>query len=157
SGLGPNFSTFNDGGLWNVNTNSSGLELSKPADPGTYLPSGWVTAGARSGFVLNGDFKVTVDFTLPDLPFTSGGEMLNESILWAGSQDNGAYFEILRYGEGSQQLIESFGSSGLVGVADSSITSGSYQLTRSGSTLTALYAPEGSSSFINLGSYTDAS
>ena len=166
SGLGPNFSVINnDGGLWNVGTNGSGLEISKPADPGTYFPTGWIHAGIGSGFVLNGDFTVTVNFTLNGFPDNVG---LNESLLNVTPisgpvlPNNGAInggFSILEYMQGNQQLIETFSEppSTPLAAADSSITSGSYQLVRSGSTITGLYAPDGSSSFTPIGSYTDPS
>ena len=161
SGLGPNFSVVNTGGLWNVTTNGSGLEISKPSDTGTYLPSGLIRGGARSQFAVNGDFTITVGFTLPNLPGASGASGLNESVLNVTPTDGlGVVFEILRYSYTyNQQMIETYSdppASGLVG-AYSNITSGSYQLVRTGSTIAGLYAPEGSSSFTPIGSYTDFS
>ena len=158
SGYGPNFSVRNDGGLWTVGSDGSALRISKPADDGSFNGQGQIWGGIKSIFSLEGDFSVTVDFTLHDFPFP-GGEFalakLNESVLGV-FPDNGGVFEVLRFRQGTaMDLIEAFvAPPGIaLGWPDSSLTTGQYRITRSESTYSGWYAIAGSTEFVSLGSY----
>ena len=50
SGIGPYFSVSNNGGLFNVATDSSGVRMSKAADDGTIAPTSFVSAGITLKF-----------------------------------------------------------------------------------------------------------
>jgi len=145
------FSVFNVGELFTISTEGQDLRISKPADDGTVLPEGWLSAGIVSRFTIDGDFMVTVDFTLHDFPPTPSNSRVNESLL-AVMSDEGL-FEILRLSLGNLNLIEVFAApGGVLGIQDSTLTSGRYRITRIGSTLTALFSEPGSESFTTLAS-----
>lgn len=153
SGLGPNFSVWNDGGLWTVDTTGTNLRISKPADDGTFRPTGFVAGGVSSNFILAGDFTVTVDFTLHDFPSAGIATGLNESLLIARSSSD-SFFEVFRYRSELGDNIAVFAAppgAGL-GLTHSTITSGRYRIQRTGSTLTGSFADAGSSSFTSLAS-----
>lgn len=165
SGIGPYFSVFNGsgnfpaldqpGGLFNVATNSSGIDVSKPADNGTISPVNAVGAGIRSTFSVVGNFSITVDFTLNDFPIPNQSEGLNESWLSVISMDYRSDVSVLRYNYPSAgNLIEGWTDPSEIGfgIQNSSSMSGRYQLQRSGSTITALFADPDSSSFTQLAS-----
>ena len=151
SGPGPNFSVWNDGGLWTVDTDGPNLRISKPADDGTYRPNGFVAGGITSHFTMGADFTVTVDFTLHDFPSAGIPTGLNYSMLIARSSSD-FFFEVFRYRSEFGDNIAVFAAppgAGL-GLTHSTITSGRYRIQRSGSTLTGSFAPDGSSSFTSL-------
>ena len=68
SGVSPNFSTINTGGLWTIGTTGPNLQISKPADDGTYNPISEIRGGVFSNFTIVGDFTVTVDFSRTIFP-----------------------------------------------------------------------------------------
>ena len=80
SGIGSDFSVINASGLFTVDTDGPSVRISKPADDGTIKTNGVITSGILSDFSLVGDFIVTVDFSLDNLPIASYPG-LNESIL----------------------------------------------------------------------------
>lgn len=73
------FETFKDRDFWNVDTDSTGLRVSKPADDGTTFEVDPVTsfagAGITSRFFIDGDFSISVDYNwnLVGTPSASGG------------------------------------------------------------------------------------
>ncbi len=58
SGTGPNFQAFDvpPSGLWTVDTDGPTLRIAKPSDAGTINPNGFLNAGIRSIFTIDGDF-----------------------------------------------------------------------------------------------------
>ncbi len=122
SGLGSNFSTFNSSGLYNVDTNNQNLRISKSADDGSINPNGFITAGIQSNFAVDGDFTVTVDFTLDDFP-AAGTNQLNESLLGIFLTNSSGFFEVLRFRLDSRNFVEAFSGVPL-GVSASNIING---------------------------------
>ncbi|REJ68715.1 MAG: PEP-CTERM sorting domain-containing protein [Planctomycetota bacterium] len=165
SGPGPGLTIFDGGsvsphtaylgpatGLWTIDTDGPDLRISKSADAGTIFPNDYIGAGVFSQFQLDGDFTVTVDFTLHNFPAGTGVQ-LNESFLNLRS-DGGHAFDVLRFRVGSGNKIEVFAEpvGGPLGVQNSTLTSGRYRITRAGSTMTGFFAPSGSSSFTTIAS-----
>ncbi len=154
SGPGPNFSVFDiTNGLFSVDTDGPTLRVSKPADDGTLRPNQFISAGIISGFSVEGNFTMTVDFTLHDFPAT-GQDQLNESLFGAVPL-SGGNFALLRFRAGDLNMIETFMSppGTVIAGTESSLASGRYRIERSGSTVTGSYASSGSSAFTPIGSY----
>jgi hypothetical protein len=154
AGPGPSFTTFNASGLFTLDLDGPDFRASKPSDDGTVLPTSFISGGIRTVFSLEGDFTVTVDFALDDLPPATPGTIpLNESVLGVVGSEPGESFLVLRFQQASSNRIEAFSSSiGPIGAADSTLMTGRYQIERSGDTLIGRYAEAGSSSFATLGS-----
>jgi hypothetical protein len=155
-GPGPSLTTFNSGNLFTLDLDGPDLNVSKPADDGSFDPTGFVSGGIVSNFSMTGDFLVTVDFSLLDFPVGAPGtNPLNESVLAVNGDNPGEAFLVLRFRRTNSDEIEAFGSSGgPIGVQDTSLTSGRYQIERVGDTLTGRFAPTGSDSFTTLGSFS---
>src|SRR5215213_6341259 len=155
TGPGTSFATFNSGNLFALGLSGPDFRISKPADDGSFLPSGFVSGGIVSKFSVTGNFRVTVDFTLPSFPLAAPGSTpLNESILGV-SGSNGELFLVLRFRNASGDKIEAYGGAGgPTGAQDSSLTSGRYQIERVGDTVTGRFAPAGSDTFMTLGSFS---
>ncbi len=148
-----NFSVFNVGELFTISTEGQDLRISKPADDGTVLPLGFLLGGIESTFTIDGDFSVTVDFTLHDFPPTGGPCCpLNEALLRVESEDGSGGFMIyrLRIVDGNLLPVWLDGV-GVIGEVSTTLTSGRFRITRSGTTLSALFS-ETNGAFIPLGS-----
>lgn len=150
---GGNFSAFDDGGLYSLTTAGGELRISKPADAGTFAPNGFAEAGMLSNFTLAGDFTATVDFKLYSFPFPAGQQQLNESLLTLVA-NNGNLLEDLRFTlGGGRNLVEAFDTPFTnLPTFNSTLTSGVYQVSRVGSTITGSIAASESSPFTLLGS-----
>lgn len=149
---GQAFSSFNDGGIYTIDTSTGALRISKPADDGTLNPHDFVTAGVFSTFTFSGDFTVNVNFTLFGLPNPSGSQQLNESLLRVVS-DSGSYFEVLRFAVGGRNLAEAYSDPyASFGDFNFSLTSGIYRISRVGSTVSGWILPADESSSLFLGS-----
>jgi len=153
SGPGPNFAIFNTGDLWTVDTDGPDLRISKPADDGTVNPTGFIAGGIQSHFTVTGDFTITVDFFLYDFPSVPLPRLFNESLL-SLSFDGGQVFNVLRFEEFKGSFIEAFAAppDTVLGATASTLSSGRYRISRTGSVVTGLFAPSGSSAFTPLGS-----
>ena len=148
-----NFSVFTVGELFAIDTDGPDLRISKPEDDGTVLPLDFLLGGIKSRFTIDGDFTVTIDFTLRDFPPTQGPCCpLNESLLAVVSEDGSMFFEILRLRIVDYDGIESFATpGGVMGAQPSTLASGRYRITRSGTVLTAWFSDPGGA-FTSLGS-----
>jgi len=156
SGPGQEFSVRNDGGLYAIDLDGPDLRIAKPADDATVNPTSPVSGGVQSEFLIDGDFAVTVDFTLHSLPL-AGSQKLNESVLRVLADDDTAFW-ILRFTLGNGNRIETFadfgvGNSRIPAMHHSSLMSGRYRLSRSGATIAGYYAESGSSDFTSLGGH----
>lgn len=154
SGISSDFQVSNDSDLFDVDASSGNLRISKSSDDGTINPSGFINAGIRSIYSIAGDFTITVDFTLNDFPETVRPQ-LNESILGVSSTNNDDFFWVLRFSSGTRDRIEAY-SEGPMGLTTTNILTGSYQISRIGSTVTGLYSSDGLN-FNVLGSVSDFS
>jgi hypothetical protein len=152
TGPGPNFSINNTGNLFNVDTDGPSLRIFKPADDGTLYTDSFISAGIKSNFTCNGNFTVTVDFTLDNFPAIPFTHQLNESILGIYNEDNSQFFLVLRFRLSHQNLIEVFTKGHPLGVTTSTLITGRYRISRSGSIFTGQYAPSGSSTFTTIAS-----
>ncbi|MCK4412018.1 MAG: T9SS type A sorting domain-containing protein [Candidatus Eisenbacteria sp.] len=156
NGPGPLFEIPNTADLWTIDCDGPNLRISKPEDPLTVNPNGFIAGGIRSRFWVNGDFSVTVDYELSTFQRDpSNGSTLNESIL--GVQDAvSQLFEVLRFAHGSSdQRIEAYGPDAPIGAQDPPpevLWAGRYRVTRVGETMTGAFAPLGSEVFTSLGS-----
>jgi len=157
SGLGSNFSTFNEGNLFTVDTSSQNLRIFKPADDGTINSSTSIFAGITSNFAIDGDFKLTVDFTLDDFPFPPldlSELRFNQSFMRIFSGQNQSFL-VRRFRIRDFDRIGVFGSSGSLGTTNSNLMLGRYQISRSGGTVTGSFAQAGSSSFTTIASVSN--
>lgn len=148
-----NFSVFNDGDLFQVTLSDGSVGISKPADNGSFNSAGFVTAGIRSAFSLIGDFSVTVRFELIDFPHPVGTQQLNESLL-AVVSDSGALYEVLRFNQsGGRSRVEAFTNPFVpLPAFNSSLDSGVYNISRTGSTISGWISPSDGSTLTFLGS-----
>ena len=149
SGPGPNFRVYDGSdGLYTVDTDGPNVRISKPSDDGTFRPTGGINAGIRSYFSMHGDFTITVDFALNDFPPADVKE-INASSMTVFSQEG--TLSVLRLRVGELNLIEMYGKpSGASGTTSSTLNNGHYRLERTGSTVTGLFAPAGSTSFTSV-------
>lgn len=146
-------------GLYTVDTDGPTLRITKSTSSAT---TEWNSAGASGRFTFDGDFTVTVDFTLHDFPtIPSGDNGLNESILGvatAGSGTGAADFLVLRYSTNGGQFMEGYTSAaGPISNTPSALSSGQYRIQRTGTTMSALYSTGSGQQFVLLGSHTHAS
>lgn len=154
---GDAFTEINEGGFWQITTTGGELRVSKAPDAGLLGPSfqepSFTRGGLRSNFLLDGDFSVTVDFTLYDFPLARSDRGLNESILRI-AKPNEADFLVLRFSETFGQYVEAFSlPPGLpIGMTGSSATRGSYRIERVGSAVTGSYRADGQAAYQMLGS-----
>lgn len=159
SGFGPDFTSFNYGGLWTIDDDGPTVRLPKPADDGSFSGDGFILAGILSSFTLDGDFSITVDFTLDDFPFPPGSQQLNESLL-AVVSDSGGLFEVLRFNQNrGRSRIEAFSVPETPGLPapTTSLYEGVYRIDRMGSTISGSFGEPGASlpaDFTDLGSAT---
>ena len=147
------FSVFNVGELFTISTEGQDLRISKPEDDGTVLPLGFLLGGIESTFTIDGDFSLTVDFTLHDFPPTGGPCCpLNEALLRVESEDGSMGFMIyrLRIVDGNLLPVWLDGV-GVIGEQSTTLTSGRFRITRSGTTLAGWFS-ETNGEFIQLGS-----
>ncbi|MBT4864920.1 MAG: protein kinase, partial [Planctomycetaceae bacterium] len=160
TGSGPNFTAFDDAELFEIDTDGPDLRIAKSADEGTVSADGWVNAGVQSNFSIEGDFLITMEFTLANFPPAGADDQMNESLLAVVAEDGGT-FEIVRYRHGKSNQIESFSIAPVKhvsGVAQNSgVSSGQFRIARTGTTVTAFYAAAGSSSFTPIGNATGLS
>ena len=146
------FSVFNVGELFTISTEGQDLRISKPEDDGTVLPLGFILGGIESTFTIDGDFSVTVDFTLHDFPPTGGPCCpLNEALLRVEPEDGSAGFMIYRLRIVDGNLISTWiDGVGVIGEQSTTITSGRFRITRSGTTLSAWFSVA-KGAFVQLG------
>jgi hypothetical protein len=148
-GPGPNFDLINPSGLFSIEGDGPSLRITKGSDVGSVSPTNQVMAGAASLFSLNGDFSVTVDFTLNVFPFPSANQQINSSLL-AVSDDGNMLAEVLRFRLNGRDRAELFASVPFQDLPiNTSATTGRYRLVRQGTTVTAFFA-EGNGAFIPL-------
>ena len=151
SGLGPNFSLFDDSnGLFSVDTDGPNVRIHKQADDGSFNRTHWIHAGVLSSFLIDGDFTITVDYALDDWQAVEPRQ-LTESLFSILSDDD--VFTVLRLllGHNDYKMAASSIGGGINITPESSRT-GRYRIERSGSTVTGLLAPLDSSTFIPIGS-----
>lgn len=164
SGPGPDFSTFTsfdpggtgpDSSLWTVDTDGPNVRIAKAADNGSIKSHQFLGAGIKSRFKIDGDFTVTVDFTLHTFPFTSTSPQLNESLL--ATKTDVSLFEVLRFRRsGDLDKAEVYANppgTGL-GVRGTNLMEGKYRITRSGSTISGLIDSPAGDSFSEIASLT---
>ena len=155
SGVDPaSFSVLNVGDLFTVDTDGPDLRISKPEDDGTVLPLGFLLGGIQSTFTIDGDFSVTVDFTLHDFPPTAGPCCpVNEALLRVESEDGSMGFMIyrIRIVDNVNELATWVDGVGVIAGQQSTLTNGRFRITRSGTTLSAWFS-EGNGAFMALGS-----
>lgn len=156
TGPGPDFVSFSSFDLYSLDLDGADLRIAKPADDGSANPNSFVTGGVRTTYGLIGDFTATVDFTLNNLPpATPGTAPLNESVFGAVGSNPDDLFLVLRFRQAAMDRIEGFSSLvGPIGVSDSNLLTGRYQIQRLGNELFARFAPAGSDMFTDLGSAT---
>ncbi len=135
AGLPSDFTAFIDPhSLFTVDATGGHLNVFKDADGIT--ENAFIAAGIVSNFTLTGDFIVTVDFTIIDLPFANTARGLNESVLSLNSASE--LFEVLSFTTASEQKIEAYETAiGPIGPQSGGTTTGTYELDRTGNTLTA--------------------
>ena len=152
NGIGRAFCPGNAGNLFTLGLTGPDFRVTKPADDGSFTPNGFVSGNITSNFFLTGNFKVTVDFGLPNFPPAApGSEPLNESILGVNSATE--TFLVLRFRRAGSDDIEAYGGAvGPINTTPSSLSSGRYQIERVGNTITGRFAPTGSDTFTTLGS-----
>ena len=108
------------------------LQIAKASDTNSNTPA--VEAGILSQFTLVGDFTVSVDFNLATFN-SSPLSGWNEFGMRVASTNFTDYYEALRYNSGAAEV-----SNGLLGNAFGSlggVTSGTFKITRTGTTLTS--------------------
>lgn len=157
SGLGSNFTTFNGSGLYTVDTSSQNLRISKSADDGSINSSTSISAGITSNFAIDGDFKVTVDFTLDDFsfpPLDLSELRFNQSFIRIFSEQNQSFL-VRRFRIRDFDRIGVFANPGSLGTTNSNLMSGRYQISRIGDTVTGSFAQAGSSSFTTIASVSN--
>ena len=154
TGAGPNFTAFDDAKLFEIDTAGPDLRITKSADEGSVRPNGWVNAGFQSNFTVEGDFLITIEFSLANFLPADGDNGLNESLLAVVAADGGT-FQIVRFRHGKSNQIESYCIAPVKhvsGVAQNSgVSSGQFRIARTGTTVTAFYAAAGGSSFTPIG------
>jgi hypothetical protein len=158
NGPGPLFDVFNDGGLWTVDTDGPSLRISKPADDLTVMP-GNIRAGVKSTFPLMGDFVVTVDYNLFDVPADlSHTETYNliEFRLETAADPDHENFDVIRFRQYTSQEIEAWQIPpgviyGRQSCPSAILVQGRMRLSRVGTTISTYWAPVGSESFTLLG------
>ena len=174
TGVDPNFSIYDKiaagvddfsggdsktpSGLWTIDDNGPSLRISKPADNRTIAPTGFLRAGIKSNFAVDGDFDIQVDFALHNWPANSKPQ-LNESalqVVGVGNENAGKNFMVFRLRWGSADIAQTY-STPLGRSINSSLMSGRYRLERLGPSVTASIAPMGGNSFTTLGIYEDFS
>ena len=146
------FSVFNVGDLFTISTEGQDLRISKPEDDGTVLPLDFLLGGIESTFTFDGNFSVTVDFTLHDFPPTGGPCCpLNEALLRVEPEDGSAGFMIyrLRIVDGNELDVWIDGI-GVIGGQRTTLTNGRFRITRAGTTLTAWFSVA-NGAFVQLG------
>ena len=161
-----NYTILTQSEPYTVNTTGPTLRISK-FEGTTGSLNEFRSGGIISRYTVDGDFTVTVDFKINDLPLPPSSGGLNESLLklnMAGSGTGGSSFLLLRFAEGTSQLqlIEGFaipaGKAGFnFAVNVSTLTSGQYRIVRTGNTMQALFRAARSDAFTLLGSDTDTS
>jgi|GEM_PF-2533118 serine/threonine protein kinase len=160
TGPRPNFTAFDDAELFEIDTDGPDLRITKSADEGSVNASEWVNAGVQSNFTIDGDFLITIEFSLANFPPAGGDDRMNESLLAVVAADSGT-FQIVRYRHGKSNQIESYSIAPVKhvsGVAQNSgVSSGQFRIARTGTTATAFYAAAGSSSFTPIGNATGLS
>ena len=112
------------------------LKMSKAADKDSLT---YVGAAVSSKFTLLGDFSVSVDFHIINLP-SSSAYGWNETFLNVGSLTTQSSFQIIRLGYqlDSGQAVEAWSSmEGDVGLMTDYTNNGIFKITRSGNRLSA--------------------
>ena len=157
AGIGPNFSVREDDTGWDVRSDATGLRVSWDSNLRPF-PSSAVEAGlggVDALFTIDGDFSVTVDYTLHQFPSSPFSGVLIDSVLGVGPvvAGVGRQFEVLRFATSSGQFIEGFDTvEGPISPQLNSDSTGRYRITRTGSVISGFFASGGSSSFMFLGS-----
>jgi len=154
---GTRFSAVNEGGFWSV---GPGLCVEKGEDVGLVDPSfrepGYTRGGVRSGFTVEGDFTITVDFSLMHFP-QPATSTLTESILGVISEDGTDVFWVLRFQHQAYgNFIEAWSEPARqpIGPTPNGLATGRYRIIRDGATFTGQFAESGTDSFATLGVLT---
>jgi len=142
--------------LWTVSApDAEGrLEIHKPADTDYATGAQHIKAGVSSRFLLQGDFTVSVAFTLLDLP--PAGLGYNETILGVRIPNADALFQCLHFVINSDRYAEGWGTHPTdvpVGQVADMTDQGRYEIRRDGQTVSA-WIDRGSGSVL-LGSKSD--
>ena len=106
NGLSANWRTFQTDAAnapWTISANTGVLEISKPADNDTQTKYHNLGAGITSKFSLDGDFALSVDFTLVNFPLANTNGW-NEAILQIANATQ--TFECLRFTSHYAQFAE---------------------------------------------------
>ncbi len=154
SGVGSQLSTLTSSNLWSLGTEGPDFRVTKSTDDATVLRNDFIAGGLTTKFALTGNFLITVHFTHFQFPPAGpDSRALNESVLGVSGNTNSEVFLVLRFRFGANNQIEAFGGAGVpIGVRDSSLSNGRYQIERVGETLTGRFAEGGSEVFTTLGS-----
>lgn len=145
----------NTADLWTIDLDGPTLAITKPEDDLTVEPNGTILGGIRSQFTLEGDFTVTVDYTLTDFPTDPDRRStLNQALLEL--RDPGtAFHAIKRFNRGSvgERINgqDPIGTIGEIPSPASILNQGRYRIARTGGTFAYSYAVLGSESFTLLG------
>jgi hypothetical protein len=160
-GPGPLFVTWNDGGIWTIDTDGPDLRISKPADDLSVVPEG-ARAGIYSTFFITGDFTITVDFQLYDFPADLSHPYTYNHIVLGLFEESAATFSgnnylAIRFRQNSSEEIEGWHLPpgqiyGRQSVPVDLQASGRFRISRVVDVITTAYAPLGSETFTPLGS-----
>lgn len=154
SGLGLDWQTYNSSGLFTISTSSQDIRISKDEDDLSVNSDEFIFGTVKSEFCLTGDFTVTVDFEIFNLPALPSNP-LNECALSISGHNSSEAFHVLRFTHLTNQWLEAFSSTtGQIGQHLNPLNSGRFRISQTGNTITGFYAALGSSTFIELGSMT---
>lgn len=140
NGISVNWGTFQTdaaGAPWTVSASTGALEISKSADNDVATMYQHLMAGVQSNFALDGNFSVSVDFSLPTFPLVSAYGW-NETMLKIRF-DQGGEFYSLRFTNNSENRAEAFCNIDpyVIGYIPNSTTQGKFTVSRQGTTMSA--------------------
>lgn len=155
-GVDSNFKVVNSDGLFLIGSSGPDVSISKGSDDGSLEPLGTISGGIESSFVIAGDFTITVRFDLDTFGDASPGtQPLNEAVVGIEGNLNDESFLVLRRRNASSDQIEGVSSiDGPLGAQSSSLTTGLFQIQRSGGLITGRFSDDNGVTFTNLGSST---
>jgi hypothetical protein len=137
------FSTYSSGGLWSIQPSNGGVRISKGVDDGTINPYiGGIYGNLISNFQVVGDFTATVDFAIYQLSLSDAPNS-NSELSFFAIDGNRQFLEILRFAYNTSK--DGLGSWSVppgnwAYLGNSSLTTGSFRIQRSGETMTASIA-----------------
>lgn len=148
-----NFVKVGEKELWSIKNIDNYVHIYKEEDDRLINPKGFILGGIESNYLVDGNFCITVDFSLNAFPILINPFELNESILGIKTI-YGKIFYILRFQLGGHSFIETFHSpiASVIKKENCSISKGQYKIYRLGSRVYGEYSILDSLNFISLGS-----